>query len=439
MISTQSLYERYKKHPHVYIDTRTMQPGGIFFGLKGERFDGGAFAAEALRKGAAYAVVDNPDHATNDKILLTTNALQALQDLARHHRRQFSIPVIAIGGSNGKTTTKELVAAVLSMRYSCHSTPGNFNNHIGVPLTLLAMPSNAEVAIVEMGANRLGDMTELCNIAEPTHGLLTNIGKEHLEGFGDIEGVKKGEGELYNYLDERKGMIFVNTSEKHLNRMCNQIKRKIIYRKAEYLHHNSNVIDVQLREYVPYVSVDFLSDFNLRVNVKSKLSGIHNFHNIMTAVALGIYFKIPADDIKAAIERYEPLPNRSQWIDYGSNRILLDAYNSNPSSALSAIKNLVAMPHEGKQLAILGDMLELGEKSQKEHEFLLRRIRQLSSKLHLALIGPEFGRCKDTKKTTLYFPNVEEAKVWFDKQHFTDTHILIKGSRAMRLEKLLDL
>lgn len=438
MVSTELLYKHYQKHPLVYTDTREMRPGSIFFGLKGERFDGAAFAEEALQKGAVYAVVDNPEYADNKKILLVPDALKALQDLAQRHRRQFSIPVIAIGGSNGKTTTKELITAVLSKRYFCHSTPGNLNNHIGVPLTLLAMPAKAEVAVVEMGINRPGEMSELCRIAAPTHGLLTNIGKEHLAGFGNIEGVKKAEGELYEYLDDNKGLIFVNISEKHLNRMSNQIKRKVIYHKSDFLSHNSKVIDIQLRQHVPHVSVDFLSDVNMRVNVQSQLSGMHNFHNVMTAIALGLYFKIPAEDIKSAIENYQPLPNRSQWIERGSNRILLDAYNSNPSSALSAIKTLVDMPHFGKKIAILGDMLELGEKSQSEHEFLLRRIRQLSTKLSLALIGPEFARCKDVKKTTRYFPNVEEAKDWFVNQNFTDTLILIKGSRALRLETLID-
>ncbi|MBK7938989.1 MAG: UDP-N-acetylmuramoyl-tripeptide--D-alanyl-D-alanine ligase [Lewinellaceae bacterium] len=434
----ESLYNIYRRHRAVCTDTRQLTPGCMFFALKGGQFDGNQFAKQSLEHGAAYAVIDDPKYRLDDRYLLVPDVLQALQQLATYHRRQFEIPVIAIGGSNGKTTTKELVAAVLSSHYPCHFTKGNFNNHIGVPLTLLAMPDDTEVAVIEMGTNQPGDIDELCEIARPTHGLLTNIGKEHLEGFGNLEGVKKAEGELYRYLTRHKGWVFVNLSEKYLPAMTRRIRRKIGYTRANELEarDDEETISVMLTGEAPFVCAAFFADDTGDiVEIRTKLVGRHNFNNTMTAVALGIYFKVPAMKIKAALEAYTPSNNRSQLLQRASNTIFLDAYNANPSSVKPALESLQAMPGEQK-VAILGDMLELGHDSLKEHEAILRFAARQKPEV-LVLVGPEFGRTPFKRYKALHFPDTAAAKTWFDRQKFENCTILIKGSRGMRLEGLL--
>ncbi len=432
------LYTLYRQHPVVCTDTRQLTPGCIFFALKGGNFDGNKFAAQALEKGAAVAVIDDPAYRLDDRFVLVPDVLQALQQLAAHHRNQFDIPLIAIGGSNGKTTTKELVAAVLSSHYPCHFTKGNLNNHIGVPLTLLAMPPETEVAVVEMGTNQPGDIEQLCEIARPTHGLLTNIGKEHLEGFGSIEGVKKAEGELYRYLARHNGWVFVNLSEKYLSTMTRSNRRKIRYMRSATLEarDDEETISIMLTGETPFVGAAFIADDSGNaVEVQTQLAGRHNFNNIMTAIALGIYFKVPAKKIKAALEGYVPANNRSQLLQRGSNTIFLDAYNANPSSVRPALESLHAMPG-ARKVAILGDMLELGADSLKEHEAILRFAARLKPDV-IVLVGPEFGRTNYARFRALHFPNTAAAKVWFGKQAFEDSLILIKGSRGIRLEDLL--
>jgi UDP-N-acetylmuramoyl-tripeptide--D-alanyl-D-alanine ligase len=322
--STEQLYSVFRQHPVICTDTRKLSDGCLFFCLRGEKFDGNRFALQALEQGAAYAIVDDPSlqHA---RCLQVPDTLRALQDLATCHRNTFDIPVIAIGGSNGKTTTKELIAAVLSSHYPCHFTKGNLNNHIGVPLTLLAMPNDTEVAVIEMGANHHGDIDELCRIARPTHGLLTNIGKEHLEGFGNLEGVKKAEGELFRYLARHNGCAFVNRSEKYLSAMSRSNRKKVVYQHSDTLNPFDGTIDVLLTGEQPFVGAAFLSENGEVVEVQSRLIGRHNFNNIMTAIALGIYFKVPGSVIRAAIENYIPSNNRSQLVQKGSTTILLDA------------------------------------------------------------------------------------------------------------------
>lgn len=439
MISIPELYDIYRQHSVVSTDTRQLPQGCIFFALKGYNFDGNKFAKQALDQGAAWAVIDDPDFQKSGRYLLVPDVLKALQDLATLHRSQFDIPVIAIGGSNGKTTTKELVASVLASHYPCHFTRGNFNNHIGVPLTLLAMPDETEVAVIEMGTNQPGDIDLLCNIARPTHGLLTNIGKEHLEGFGSLDGVKKAEGELYRYLARHNGWVFVNRSEKYLDAMTRRNRRKIGYAKTEQLlaKADKEIINVMVTAEAPFIRAAFLSDESGHaVEVQTQLIGRHNFNNIMTAVALGIYFKVPANKIKAALEAYVPANNRSQLLQRGSNTIFLDAYNANPSSMRPALESLRAMPGEQK-IAILGDMFELGEESLKEHEAILRFAARQKPDV-LALVGADFGRTSFRKYGALHFPDTASAKKWFDGQKFENSLILIKGSRGMRLEKLLD-
>lgn len=436
MIALQQLYAIFCQHPAVCTDTRKLTPGCLFFALKGGSFDGNRFAGQALQQGAAYAVVDGPAAAqTSDRCLLVPDVLTALQDLATCHRRQFDIPVVAIGGSNGKTTTKELVSAVLSSRYPCHSTQGNFNNHIGVPLTLLSMPLGTEVAVIEMGTNQPGDIADLCRIAEPTHGLLTNIGKEHLEGFGTLAGVKKAEGELYRYLAQTKGCAFVNASEKYLNTMSRTVARRVTYARREVYDSNDGNIDIRLLGESPFVRAAFLSDEGPEVEVNTHLMGRHNFNNVMTAIAMGIYFKVPAANIKTALEAYKPSNNRSQLLQRGSNTILLDAYNANPSSMKPALETLATMTAKHR-VAILGDMRELGADSQNEHQAMLRFVSKLQIDT-IVLVGEEFGRTDFSRYGALHFPDAAAAKAWFDAQVFEHTAILIKGSRGIRLETIL--
>jgi UDP-N-acetylmuramoyl-tripeptide--D-alanyl-D-alanine ligase len=435
MTSTESLYEIYRQHPQISTDTRQLPPGCLFFALRGERFDGNRFAAQALADGAAYAVVDDPAYCHGDRCLLVPDVLEALQLLARHHRRQFDIPVVAIGGSNGKTTTKELVSSVLSAHYPCHFTRGNFNNHIGVPLTLLSMPAATEVAIIEMGTNQPDDINALCYIAEPTHGLLTNIGKEHLEGFGSLAGVKKAEGELYDFLLKNGGCAFVNLSEKHLAAMSKRNPRKVAYARSESLQPQAGCIEVECLAAMPFVRAAFLADEGPRVEVATQLFGNHNFNNVMTAIALGIYFKVPAAKIKSALEAYTPSNNRSQLLQRGTNTILLDAYNANPSSMKPALESLRDLP-AARKVAILGDMLELGADSPREHAQMLRFAARLRLD-HLVLVGSEFGHTDFGKHGALHFPDAAAAKAWFDAQNFEHALVLLKGSRGIRLEKIL--
>lgn len=436
MLSIEQLYAIYRQHPVVSTDTRQLPEGCLFFALKGEKFDANTFAAQALENGAAFVVIDNPDCQTSERCLLVPNVLEALQQLANYHRKQFDIPVIGIGGSNGKTTTKELVSSVLSSHYPCHFTKGNLNNHIGVPLTLLSMPMNTEVAVIEMGTNQPGDVRDLCRIALPTHGLLTNIGKEHLEGFGSLAGVKKAEGELFDFLRDNHGCVFINLSEKYLPTMAKRNRMKVGYMRASELIPENGLIEVQQLASMPFVQAAFLSDDGPRVEVETQLFGNHNFNNVMTAIALGVYFKVPARKIKAALENYAPSNNRSQRIQRGTTTILLDAYNANPSSMKPALESLRAMPAKRK-IAIMGDMLELGHDSLKEHEAILRfAARQKIDQI--VLVGSEFGHTDFARYNALHFPDNTAAKAWYNAQNLDETLILIKGSRGIRLEKLLD-
>ncbi len=435
MTSIEQLYSIYLEHPVICTDTRKLSVGCLFFCLKGEHFDGNQFALFAIENGAAYAITDNPE-IRHEKCLYVGNTLDALQQLANRHRRSFDIPIIAIGGSNGKTTTKELVSAVLSRHYPCHFTKGNFNNHIGVPLTLLSMPADTEVAVIEMGANKGGDIDELCRITAPTHGLLTNIGKEHLEGFGNLAGVKKAEGELYRYLARLNGFVFVNLSEKYLSSMSRRNQRKIFYKHSDALNPFDGTIDVLLLDESPFIEAAFLSDAGEFIQIKTKLVGRHNFNNIMTAIALGIYFKVPPLKIKAALEEYTPSNNRSQLIQRGNITILLDAYNANPSSMLPALDSLSRLKAPFK-IAVLGDMLELGADSLKEHEAILKKAAKYSFD-QLLIVGTEFGKVPWAKYGAVHFPDTASAKKWLDAQTLKETLILVKGSRGIGLEKLFD-
>lgn len=435
-MNLDALYHLYCEHRQVTTDSRKVAPGGLFFGLRGERFDGNQFAGEALNKGAAFAVVDDPSVIVSDRYLLVEDSLKTLQQLALYHRRQLEIPVIAITGSNGKTTTKELVSAVLSSHYPTFSTPGNLNNHIGVPLSLLAIPPGTEVAVIEMGANHQGEIAELCRLAEPTHGLITNIGKAHLEGFGGLEGVKKGKSELYRFLAGENGVIFVNRDEAFLEELSAPSKRRIFYYRTDDLLSEKHPYTANLLATQPFLKVAFLNEEGRVEVVESQLVGAYNFNNILTAIVLGKYFKVPGNKIRMAIEGYEARNNRSQVLKWRTGTIILDAYNANPSSMRRALENFGEMPAPAK-VAILGDMLELGEYSDAEHESIARQARAMEL-FALALVGPAFGKAA-RQLGVLHFPDVAALQQWFRSQTFPDrTLFLIKGSRGMQLERVLE-
>jgi UDP-N-acetylmuramoyl-tripeptide--D-alanyl-D-alanine ligase len=433
MKSIEEIYQIFVMCGSVTTDSRQIKDGGLFIALKGDRFDGNQYAAQALEKGASYAVVDDPAVVDGERYLLVEDTLKALQELGRHHRRQFDIPVLGITGSNGKTTTKELVAAVLSQKYQLHFTQGNFNNHIGVPLTLLAMPRDTEFAVIEMGANHQGEIDELSRIAEPSHGLITNIGKAHLEGFGGIEGVKKGKSELYRFLAGRNGLVFINQDERFLQGLASPCKRQLNYGSGAW--DAEGYLPVELTGEQPFLSFAFRDPASgSRVDSGSKLIGRYNFNNIMTAVALGMHFGVPGQKIKAAVEAYLPENMRTQIFEKAGNTFFMDAYNANPTSMRNALLAFAQM-EAAQRIAIMGEMLELGPDSEQEHAAIVELALEqpLASVL---LVGKAFEA--PAKAAGLpHFPNVQALRTWFEQQDYQGVHIMIKGSRSNRLEDLL--
>ena len=430
----QSLYQLFLSGCGISTDSRNVKKGDIFFALKGENFDGNQYALQSLQNGAVLAVADDlhlPDHPALFKVL---DVLDTLQRLANLHRKQFSIPIIAITGSNGKTTTKELIAAVLNIHYPTHFTKGNLNNHIGVPLTLLAMPLNTEIAVIEMGANHQGEINDLCHIAEPTHGLITNIGKAHLEGFGGVEGVKMGKSELFKYLKD--GCIFLNQMDETLVSLSLDNKKKIIYTLSDQPDPNNALYEIENLPTQEFLRVAFLSENGDYISAQTHLTGNYNLGNIMSAIAVGKYFKVPGDKIKMALENYVPSQNRSQYISYRGGKIILDAYNANPSSMEAALYNLFSIPYLHK-IAILGDMFELGDEASVEH----KRIADFADNPSLSqviLIGKNFEQVALEKKW-VHFYTAAEAKNYFDSLPFSTSLLLIKGSRGMKLETLVEI
>jgi UDP-N-acetylmuramoyl-tripeptide--D-alanyl-D-alanine ligase len=423
----EKLYEIFLRFPRIQTDTRSLKQGEIFFALKGPNFNGNQFAKTAISMGAAAVVVDEPTDLEGENVFLVNDCLQALQALALHHRKQFNIPFIAITGSNGKTTTKELIHAVLSSTFKTYTTKGNLNNHIGVPLTLLSIQQDAEMAIIEMGANHQKEIESYCTIALPTHGLITNCGKAHLEGFGGVEGIRKGKGELYDYLSGSNGTAFVNSDLDYLESMVDKVPHKIYY------GNNKGSFTTSILETESLLGIKVCAPGTSCQRVFSRLVGSYNKANIEAAICIGQYFNIPFDTIRNAIEAYTPDNARSQLIKKGSNTIILDAYNANPSSMQAAIENFAKMDAEKKYL-FLGGMMELGEDSKQEHQQLVTLLENLKLE-NTILVGGDFSHVKHPFQ---FFADVEKAGNWLKENQPANAHLLIKGSRSIKMEKLLD-
>lgn len=418
------LYNAYLASRHVTTDSRAITPGCIFFAFRGANFDGNAFAPQALEQGAALCVISDPQYKVDDRCIVVPDVLATLQELAREHRRHLTIPVIGITGTNGKTTTKELVHAVLARRYKTSATAGNFNNHLGVPLTILAIPADTQIAIVEMGANHPGEIAGLCSIADPDCGLITNVGRAHLEGFGSFDGVIRTKTELYRHLSAKNGLVFVNADNEHLMPIAKNIDHHLTYGSSAEADTRGTYVGSD-----PYMHFYFEVGDNV-YNTHSHLLGAYNFDNAMAAVAVGLHFGVEPWDIKEAIEAYTPANQRSQWKETANNNLYLDCYNANPSSMAAALRAFsdIKAPHKA---AIIGAMRELGSTSLEEHQRLVDTL----DKSHLdycLLIGPEFDGISLTNNTK-HVNTTEEAitllKEWGPKGYT----ILIKGSNSNRL------
>ena len=406
----------------VSTDTRKIKNNDMFFALKGENFNGNSYAQKALNEGAKYAIIDEEDYQIPNKTILVHNTLETLQALASFHRSYLKTPIIALTGSNGKTTTKELINSVLSQKFNTTATVGNLNNHIGVPLTLLSMSQNTEIGIVEMGANHQKEIDFLCNIAKPDYGYVTNFGKAHLEGFGSIEGVIKGKSEMYDFLISNNKTIFVNSNDKI------QVEKTINTSRFTFGKNNADT-QISFIEAQPFV-VSKYDD----TEIKSQLIGDYNFNNIAAAIAIGNYFKLETEAIKWAIENYTPNNNRSQIIDKGSNKIILDAYNANPTSMHAALLNFEKQ--NGNKIAVLGDMFELGKEAQIEHQ----NIAQLAISLNIQnviLVGENFYRTEIESEILKKYKNFDSLEMHFKISEVKNSTLLIKGSRGMALERIL--
>lgn len=437
-MKTEDLYSLFRSHPAVSTDSRNIPQDGLFFALKGPRFNGNAYALQALEAGAAYAIVDEEAHASDERCVLVPDVLNSLQNLAWYHRSQLTIPVIGITGSNGKTTTKELLHAVLSRRFKTLATRGNLNNHIGVPLTVLQITDETELAIVEMGANHQKEIELLCSIALPTHGLITNVGKAHLEGFGSLEGVMKGKKELYDSLSMNQGHAFVCADNPRLIEMAADLDRITWYGRATAAGSACDICGTLLKGGTQGLQFTWREKgAEIAHRVHSALSGDYNFENLLAAVCIGHYFGLPADQIRLGIEGYVPANNRSQELQQGSNRLLLDAYNANPGSMAAAIRHLAADASPNK-VAILGDMFELGRFAEEEHAAMVQLLEELAIPL-ACLVGQEFYRHRKTSPGLHFFKNLEEVTAWLREHPIQDARVLLKGSRGMQLEQLLPL
>ncbi|WP_345227917.1 UDP-N-acetylmuramoyl-tripeptide--D-alanyl-D-alanine ligase [Hymenobacter koreensis] len=424
------LYARFRQCSAASTDSRQPQSNTLFFALNGPSFRGATFAPQALAQGARYAVVDDAAVAALDpaRYVLVPDTLEALQQLALHHRRQLTMPVVAITGSNGKTTTKELVYAVLSRRFRVQYTRGNLNNHIGVPLTLLSIDAaQHDIAVVEMGANHQGEIAFLCGLAEPSHGLITNIGKAHLEGFGGAEGVAKGKGEMFRYLAASGGTAFVNTADARIPGIAEAVAQRVSYPNP------TDTYPAALLAADPHVSLQLFDG----TQVEARITGAYNFPNLAAAAAVGAHFGVPTADIAAGLAGYDPTNNRSQLVRTSRNEVILDAYNANPSSMAAAVTSLAARPGDNARKAVLlADMFELGEESAAEHQALGELIAEQGFGT-VVLIGPEMQRA--VQPGFQHFITKDEAAAWLQAHPLQNQQVLVKGSRGMGLETLMQL
>lgn len=423
MIAIAELYNIYKAHPQISTDTRNIISGSLFFALKGENFNGNNFAIKALENGASFAICDEKTE-SDSRIIIVENVLDTLQKLATYHRNTLKIPFIGITGTNGKTTTKELLYTILKTKYSVLATRGNLNNHIGVPLTLLSITNDHEIAIIEMGANHMGEIADLCKISKPTHGIITNIGKAHLEGFGSIEGVIKAKRALYDYVIENNGTLIVDSDNELLMSLSENTDRFL------YGENSGNIIG-KISINAPQISV-LVEEKNTQIN--TQLVGSYNLKNILAAIATGRLFNIDMETIANALSSYQPQNNRSQLIKGKDNTIIMDAYNANPSSMNESLNNLQNISHNNKVL-ILGDMLELGTESIKEHQKIIDKIKKMELS-QCILIGECFFKFPKTA-TINTFQNTSDAILFLEKNPILKALILVKGSRGLKLEKIL--
>lgn len=428
------LYALYRKHPVATTDSRDCPEGSIFFALKGASFDGNKFAAQALEKGCAYAVVDEEEYAADgdSRYIIVDDVLTTFKEMAREHRRQFHIPVLGITGTNGKTTTKELVSAVLARKYRVMHTEGNFNNDVGVPKTLLRLTPGDELAVVEMGASHPGDIKKLVEYVEPTCGLITNVGRAHLQGFGSFDGVKRTKGELYDFLRAHGGLLFLNESNADLVEMA---RERGMERIVGYGHEPDGTVQGRVTACAPYVEFEWRQGDNAEPHlVRTRLIGSYNLDNLLAAITVGLHFGVPAAQIDEALEGYRPSNNRSQLTVTPHNRLVVDAYNANPSSMAAALDNFKLMDVDGK-MAILGDMRELGAVSAEEHQKVVDRLLA-DGMTDVWLVGDEFGK---TRTAFRKFHNVDEVKAEIARHRPEGKCILIKGSNGIRLSELSQL
>ncbi len=440
-MNIEELYKIFLKYPNICTDSRTAVKNSIFFALKGENFDGNRYALKALEQ-CDYAIVDDEKFLKDNRFILVDNVLDTLQELAKYHREKLDLPIIAITGTNGKTTTKELIKEILSKQFNVVSTNGNLNNHIGVPITLLKMKVNTDIGVVEMGANHPGEIKKLCDIAQPNYGLITNIGKAHLEGFGSFEGVKKAKSELYKFLSDNEGLAFVNYD----NEILEDLKppaRTILYGSSGFTHCQGRKLDSELFLQFKWVSTENMSaddvtiDWNDKIrNIKTQIIGNYNFENALAATCIGNHFGITEINIKNAIENYIPSNNRSQFIKKQNNTIILDAYNANPSSMKIALSNFSSLKFENK-IIILGDMLELGSQSEIEHSVIISLIKQMQFN-NAFLIGNNFFNLKNIYPDFNYFNTTNDFIRWIKNNPIKNSTIFIKGSRKNGLEKIMD-
>lgn len=428
----KKLYAVYQAHPVVTTDSRSCPEGSIFIALKGASFDGNKFAAAALEKGCSYAVVDEKEYYVegDDRYILTDDCLTTFKELAREHRRQFNIPVVGITGTNGKTTTKELVSAVLAEKYDVMHTEGNFNNDVGVPKTLLRLSSEHEIAVVEMGASHPGDIKKLVEYVEPTCGLITNVGRAHLQGFGSFEGVKKTKGELYDFLKAHDGLVFLNTGNPHLVEMA---RERELDRVISYGGEDDANVQGRVTAADPFITIEWQEAGKPNVySVKSHLIGAYNVDNMLAAVAVGLHFGVTPEQINHALEHYQPTNNRSELVKTADNTLIVDAYNANPTSMAAALDSFEQIDTTLPKMAILGDMRELGAVSEEEHQKVVDTLKAKGLN-DVWLVGEEFGKTQcDFHK----YNNVEEVKQAIAGHKPTGKCILIKGSNSTKLFEL---